>query len=68
MVGVYNSKQKQRYEELVTQSYLTAYYHRIKKMPSLKELLNKTEPKAQSAETLVEKLKAYNASVGGTVY
>lgn len=71
-VEVYNRKQQQRYDEVVTMSYLSAYYNRIKKMPKLSEVLSKKEekeiPKQQSPETLLEKLKLLNAQMGGDVY
>ncbi len=52
---------------MVTQSYLTAYLHRVKKMPKLQSMLIQ-KPKEQSPEEMLQKIKALNAQMGGDVY
>lgn len=70
LVNVYNKKQQQRYDEVVTMAYLSAYYNRVKNMPKLTDILSKKEtPKKQPNPTeLIEKLKTLNAQFGGEVY
>lgn len=69
-IDVYNRRQKQRHDEVVTLAYLSAYYNRVKKMPKLQELLSGHEkPKAEEQATaLLSKLKELNAQLGGNVY
>lgn len=69
-VNVYNRKQQQRYDEVVTTAYLSAYYNRVKKMPKLNEILSKKEPQKKDPDpsALIDKLKSLNAQLGGDVY
>lgn len=69
-IEVFNRRQQQRYDEVVTTAYLTAYYGRVKKMPKLQELLSKQEkPRVEeTASALLSKLKELNAQLGGGVY
>lgn len=69
MIGVYNEKRKNDHEEKLVLTYLGAYWQRVKKMPSLKEILGKDEKKKkQSAKDMLEEIKRLNAAMGGTVY
>lgn len=69
MVDIYNRKMQLRHEELITQSYLSAYYNRIKKMPSLKEVLNKKDQKKNDdGNSALDEIKRINAALGGNVY
>lgn len=69
-IDIFNRRQQQRHDEMVTVAYLSAYYNRIKKMPKLQELLSgKEKPKAEeTASALLSKLKELNAQLGGGVY
>lgn len=69
-VDVYNRTQQQRYDEVVTVAYLSAYYNRVKKMPKLSELLSKKEQRKKEPDpaALIDKLKVLNAQLGGDVY
>jgi hypothetical protein len=69
-VEVYNRKQKQNHDEIITTAYLSAYYNRVKKMPKLQELLSpKEKPRAaEQASALLSKLKEMNAQLGGEIY
>lgn len=69
MVRIYNKKRIQDHEEKLVVAYLTAYWNRVKKMPTLKEVLNKNgEKKKQSSEQMLEEIKRLNEVLGGTVY
>lgn len=69
MVRIYNKKKLQEHEEKLVVAYLTAYWNRIKKMPSLKEILNKSSgKKKQSSEQMLEEIKRLNEAMGGTVF
>lgn len=68
-VDVYNQKLKNEQEEKMVIAYLGAYWHRVKKMPSLKELLNKEEKKKkQTVSDMLAEIKRLNTAMGGTVY
>jgi hypothetical protein len=69
MIDVHNRKKESHYEEIVTQSYLSAYYNRVKKMPSLKEVLNKKPTKnGDKGDSALDEIKRINAALGGHVY
>lgn len=69
-VEIFNRKQLQKHQEIITIAYLSAYYNRIKKMPKLQDLLQPKEQidDKQKADALLEKLKALNAQLGGDIY
>lgn len=73
-VKAYSKKAKQEQEDLITAAYLTAYWQRVKKMPSLKEVLGidkkPRNPKKQdqTPEEMLEEIKRLNAAFGGTTY
>ncbi len=67
MVEAYVENEKKHHDMMVTQSYLTAYLHRVKKMPKLQTMLIQ-KPKEQSPEEMLQKIKALNAQMGGDVY
>lgn len=49
-------------------AYLTAYYQRVKKMPSLKDILKDDEPKkAKTPNSMLDMIKKMNSSFGGEV-
>lgn len=75
-VDAHNERMKQKTEQMemeqelhLTYAWLTAYWHRVKKMPSLKEILKK-EPakKKMTNEEMLNEVKKLNAAFGGTVY
>lgn len=51
-------------------AYMAAYWQRVKKMPSLKEVLGEAQPKLkkQDANDMLEVVKRLNQAMGGTVY
>lgn len=51
--------------DLVT-AYLTAYYHRVKRMPDLKKLLKDNKPKkSQTSEQMLAEIKKMNTELNG---
>lgn len=67
MVEAYVEREKKHHDDLVTQSYLTAYFHRVKKMPKLQTMLLQ-KPKEQTPEEMLKRIKALNEKMGGDVY
>lgn len=60
---------KQEQEDRIVAAYLSAYWQRVKKLPSLKSILEENKPKKpQTAEDMLEEIKRLNAAMGGTVY
>jgi hypothetical protein len=45
LVENYNKREEEKTKDLVTHAYYTAAFQRAKKLPKLKELLNKLKPK-----------------------
>jgi hypothetical protein len=66
-VQAFIDEMKQKQEDWITQAYLTAYWHRVKKMPNLKEILGK-KPQEQTPNQMLEEIKKLNASMGGSTY
>jgi hypothetical protein len=67
-VKAYQNKLKRNEQLNIYNAYLSAYWQRVKKMPSLKEVFeSKDEKKQSSAEELFEKVKQLNAKLGGVV-
>jgi hypothetical protein len=55
-------------EEKLTLAWMGEYFHRIDKLPPLKEVLNKQEKtKQMTDEEMLETVKQLNAALGGTV-
>jgi hypothetical protein len=68
LIKAYQERMKREHEQQVVNAYLTAYWHRVKKMPSLKEVLgHQTEKKKKTPEQMLEVVKQLNATFGGTV-
>lgn len=64
----YNLRAQQESEEKLILAYLTAYWNRVKRMPNLKELLNKNkQQKPLTDEQILARIKALNAAMGGNV-
>lgn len=69
IIQVYDDKKKAEDEEKLTLTYLGAYWQRVKKMPSLKQLLGKEQPKeTMTPEDILNKIKQLNTAFGGTIY
>lgn len=68
-VEEYNRRKKEAQDDQITVAYMTAFWAtRAKKMPDLKELLGNQEPKEpQTAENMLDVVKALNAAFGGEV-
>lgn len=51
----------------ITIAYMTAYWHRVKKMPDLNKLLDRKAPvkKQQTDENMLATIRALNAALGG---
>lgn len=60
---------KQEQEDRIVAAYLSAYWQRVRKLPSLKSILEENKPKKpQTAQDMLEEIKRLNAAMGGTVY
>lgn len=67
VLNAFNKRTKQEQEDRITAAYLTAFWYRVKEMPSLKEILGKdNEPEEQTAVDMFEEIKRINAAFGGT--
>lgn len=69
-IEAYRERMEQEGKEDLAHAYLTAYYHRVKRMPNLKQLLEDSKPKAkvkQTDEEMFEVIKKMHASIGGEV-
>ena len=69
LVDAYEIEEKLQHEKDMAVAYLTAYWHRVKKMPSLKEVLGIKKPakRTQTPEEMLETVKRLNEAFGGTV-
>lgn len=67
---IYMKVRKEEEEQKIVLTYLGASWQRAKKMPSLKSILNKTEPKKKkmSENDIFEEIKRLNEAFGGDVY
>jgi hypothetical protein len=64
----FNEKLKTDQEEKMVLAYLGAYWNRVKKMPSLNEILNKNQPKkTQTDEEMLKVVHSLNTMFGGEV-
>jgi type IV secretory pathway component VirB8 len=63
----YNRKTERESKEKITLAYMTAYWHRVEKMPSLQSILEPDKPKQNEEEMLAE-IKKLNAKMGGKIY
>lgn len=58
IVEQYNEIRQQQREDALTTAYMAAYWQRVKKMPSLKKLLEDTKPKKLTPQTPEQMFKA----------
>jgi hypothetical protein len=70
MVRAANKRQEQDHENQITIAYMNAYWHRVKQMPTLKEVIGDKQPvvKEQKAEQMLNEIIKLNQIWGGTVY
>lgn len=72
MVKNYANKLKRERDDALSTAWLTAYFHRVKKMPELKKfLLDGNKPKKkepQSPNNMLNMIKALNSKFGGDTY
>lgn len=69
IVRGFNQRAERDQENQIVAAYLTAYWHRVKKMPRLDEVIGKkSQPKKQDAAAMLEEIKRMNVALGGTVY
>lgn len=66
----FNEKRKRKDEDKLAMVWLAEYWHRAKRLPSLKEVLGqKTQPKKQMTnDEILNEVKKLNAAFGGTTY
>jgi hypothetical protein len=67
-IHAFNEDQRIQNEEILTLAYLGAYWHRVEKLPSLKQVLGQ-EPvkKNMTDEEMLKRVKILNAMFGGTI-
>lgn len=69
VVRGFNKRAEREQENQIVSAYLTAYWHRVKKMPKLDEVIGKkSQPKKQDVKDMLEEIKRMNLALGGTVY
>jgi hypothetical protein len=64
----YGERMQSESENELVSAYLTAYYHRVKRMPSLKKLLEDSKPKEkkkQSDTDMLTEIKKLHAQMEG---
>ncbi|MBW7475952.1 hypothetical protein K0T92_14495 [Paenibacillus oenotherae] len=67
-IQVYAEHNRREIEEGLTLAYMTAYWHRVKRMPDLKKLIQDTRPRvSKTPEQLLAQVKAINAAMGGVI-
>lgn len=68
-VEAFNKNKEEEQEEKLTLVWLGAAWQRAKKMPRLREILNKIEtPQKMTDEQMLKKVKALNSALGGETY
>jgi hypothetical protein len=70
-VEAFGNKQQAEHDDKMTLVWLGEYFHRVKKLPSLNELLGKKdkqeEKKAMTDNEMLDVVKLLNAKFGGEV-
>ncbi|MBY0011501.1 hypothetical protein [Paenibacillus typhae] len=65
-IEAYNKQMQRDSEQELTTAYMAAYWQRVKKMPSLKDVLKKGNQRpAQSPEQMLAEVQKLNAALGG---
>lgn len=58
VVDEFNYRRQLQREDMYTNAYLSAYWQRVKRMPSLKEVLESIQPKESEEQTPDEMFEA----------
>lgn len=67
-IGAFVEKTKREHEQQVVLAYLNAYWHRVKKMPNIKEVIGgDAVKKKKTPEEMLAVVKSLNEAFGGTV-
>jgi hypothetical protein len=67
-INAHTERAKNEQQRLTIQAYMTAYFHRVKKMPNLKKLLETDKPKRKlTPAEMLEQVKKLNQAFGGKV-
>jgi hypothetical protein len=66
VINDFAERQKQESEERLTLAYMTAYWQRIKRLPSLNSIIKKEAE--QKPETMLEEIMKLNTMFGGGTY
>jgi len=66
-INSFNKRKNEEIKELIYQAYLIAAWSRVKRLPNIKEILDK-KPEKQSPEQILAKVKMLNTILGGNVY
>jgi hypothetical protein len=65
-IDAYNKQMQRDSEQQLTSAYMAAYWQRVKRMPSLKDVLKKGNQRtAQSPEQMLAEVQKLNAALGG---
>lgn len=67
-IEAFGERRNEESESILINAYMAAYWHRVKKMPSIKEVLKKPNQKKQRDQTpaeMLEMVKKLNAALGG---
>lgn len=69
LTNAYVERMKREQDQQIIIAYLNAYWHRVKKMPNLKDVLHgkEKEKRKKSPEEMLEIVKQLNAAFGGQV-
>ena len=67
-VDAYTERVKNEQDNMMIYAYMGAYLGRVKKMPQLKEFIDRKESKPKTAEDILEEIRRMNASFGGNTY
>jgi hypothetical protein len=72
MIEEWSEREKKTDRRHVEAAYLSAYYNRVKKMPSYDKVFNNTskeeKQKQQTAADMLAEVKRLNKALGGTTY
>lgn len=66
-VEAHNENMATQYRQMLTQAYFTAYWQRVKRMPSLKKVLEQVKvgrPKPQTPEEMLAVVKSLQKQFG----
>ncbi|WP_051236794.1 hypothetical protein [Paenibacillus pinihumi] len=64
---IYYENKRLADDQSITLAYLTAYWHRVKKMPELKTLLSTGQRKEMTDEEMLQIVKDLTLAAGGKI-